>query len=87
MYLLGGPSFCRSWQPTHESTSPGMAVNQLRITCWALPSASSGCTKIGVLAGTRNRAEPSSFTGTVPRIFFTSQPPSQRRARVSPLPA
>ena len=48
-----------------------------RICCWALPSASNGCTKIGVLAGTRNSAEPSWLTGTVPRIRFTSQPPSK----------
>ena len=72
----GGPLFCRSWQPTQEAVSPGIAAYQLRINCWAFPSASSGWTKTGVLAGTRKIADPSSWTGTVPRIFFTSHPPS-----------
>ena len=37
-----GVPFCGSWQPTQERTSPGMAVNQLRINCTAFPSSSSG---------------------------------------------
>ena len=53
-----------------------MPVNQLRINCRALPSASSGCTAIGVLAGIRKTAEPSSSTGTVPTIRLMSQGPS-----------
>ena len=36
-----------SWQPTQESVSPGMTVNQLRISCTALPSPSSACTASG----------------------------------------
>ena len=27
-----GPEFCFSWQPAHETFSPGIAVNQLRMT-------------------------------------------------------
>ena len=65
-----------SWQPTQETVSPGMAVNQLRISWSALPSASSGCTAIGVLAGTAKYAEPSSATGTVPSTRRTSHGPS-----------
>ena len=53
-----------------------MAVYQLRISCRALPSASSGWTAIGVLAGTRKAAEPSSSTGTVPRIRIASHGPA-----------
>ena len=55
----GGVVLRFSWQPTHEMISPGIAVYQLRMICRALPSASSGCTAIGVLAGTLNSAEPS----------------------------
>ena len=73
---VGGLVLRFSWQPTQETTSPGMAVNQLRMSCRALPSASSGCTAIGVLAGTRNKAEPSASTGTVPRIRLMSHGPS-----------
>ena len=72
----GGAEFWPSWQPTQESTSPGMAVIQLRINCKALPSASSGWMERGTLAGTRNRAEPSSATGTVPKIRLMSHGPS-----------
>ena len=35
--VTGGARCAASWQPTHESVSPGMAVNQLRINCRALP--------------------------------------------------
>jgi hypothetical protein len=35
-----------------DFTSPGIAVNQLRISWTAFPSASSGCKLIGVFAGT-----------------------------------
>ena len=49
---LGGELFPPSWQPTQDADSPGMAVNQLRINWSALPSASSGWSAIGVLAGT-----------------------------------
>ena len=43
---------CFSWHPAQERYSPLRAVNQLRITCRDCPSASSGWTAIGVLAGT-----------------------------------
>ena len=39
--LAGGAQFCRSWQPMQLSVSPGMAVNQLRISARARPSPSS----------------------------------------------
>jgi len=54
----GTTLFCGSCTDA-ETTSPGIAVSQLRISCSALPSRSRGCTEIGVLAGTRNSAEPS----------------------------
>ena len=84
--LMGGAEFDSSWQPTQESVSPGIAVYQLRMTCSARPSASSGCTAIGVLAGTLNIAEPSPLTGTVPRIRWTSHGPSMPTARSPPMP-
>ena len=37
----GVERFCRSWQPMQLSVSPGMAVNQLRISARARPSPSS----------------------------------------------
>ena len=49
---FGGELLTLSWQPTQETGSPGMAVNQLLINWSALPSASSGWSAIGVLAGT-----------------------------------
>ena len=84
--LAGGLEFCDSWHPTHESTSPGIAVNQLRMTCSARPSASSGCTAIGVLAGTRKLAEPSASTGTVPRMRRPSHGPSMPMLMCPPMP-
>jgi len=73
---MSGAVFCGSWQPEHCTTSPGMAVIQLRMSCMALPSSSRGCREIGVLAGMRNLAEPSGFTGTVPSTRLMSHGPS-----------
>ena len=39
---LGAAEPAFSWQPTHDLISPGMAVNQLRITCRASPCPSRG---------------------------------------------
>ena len=72
----GGELFCSSWHPTHDSVSPGMAVIHERIRASALPSSSRGWTAIGVLAGTRKKAEPSASTGTVPMMRRISQGPS-----------
>ena len=72
----GGTLLCFSWQPTQETTSPGMPTNQLRIWAMALPSASRGWTATGGLAGIRKTAEPSANTGTVPSSRRTSHGPS-----------
>jgi hypothetical protein len=71
----GGAVFCGSWQPAHWTVSPGIAVIQLRISCNALPSPSSGWSESGVLAGMRNFAEPSAATGTVPSTRLMSHGP------------
>jgi hypothetical protein len=73
---LTAAELCDSWQPLHETNSPGMAVNQLRINCRALPLSSSGWMEIGVRAGTRKKAEPSGSTGSMPSTCFGSQGPS-----------
>ena len=70
VYAMGG-------HPLFALALVGMPVNQLRMTCRSLPCSSSGWTEIGVLAGTRNDAEPSSSTATVPRMRRTSQGPSK----------
>ena len=84
--LPSGARFWLSWQPMHDTISPGMAVNQLRITATALPSASSGCTASGVLAGALKLAEPSLSTGTVPQMRRPSQGPSMPMLMCPPMP-
>ena len=69
-----GIVFWSSWQPTQDTTSPGIPVSQLRIHCTARPSASSGWRETGVLAGILKIAEPSSSTGTVPSRRLISHP-------------
>jgi hypothetical protein len=73
---LGTESFGLSWHPTQERISPGIAVNQLRMSCSDSPFSLIGCTASGVFAGTVKSADPSSSTGTVPRMRLTSHPPS-----------
>ena len=67
-----------SWQPVHETRSPGMPTIQERMSCTAWPFSSSGCTEIGVFAGISKQALPSLSMSTVPRMRFTSQPLSTR---------
>ena len=67
-----------SWQPVQETRSPGMPVTHERISWSAAPSASSGWSEIGVLAGISKQQEPSDSTSTVPSTRLMSQPDSTR---------
>ena len=62
-----------SWQPRQETCSPGMPTSQLRMSCTARPSASSGWMEIGVLTGAVKKTVPRSSTGAVPSTYFASQ--------------
>ena len=56
-----------SWQPTHETRSPGMSEVVERIVRHARPFPSSTWKRIAFSAGTRKRHEPSASTCAVPR--------------------
>ena len=67
-----------SWQPVHETRSPGMPTTHERMSWTAQPFSSSGWSDIGVFAGISKQQEPSASMSTVPRMRLMSQPDSTR---------
>ena len=67
-----------SWQPVHETRSPGMPTTHERMSCTACPFSSSGWREIGVFAGISKQQEPSDSMSTVPRMRLMSQLDSTR---------